>query len=155
MSPSLFTRGQQQPTYRVLVPLGGNAADAVALRLACDVAKREKGRVQVVYVIEVRRAQALDAELPPELEQGEAVLRQAEALGAQLQADVDTELLQAREVGPAVVDEACDRGVQLIVMGLPYKRKFGDFSLGRAVPYVLKHAPCQVWVLREPPNVQT
>lgn len=151
MPPSLFNRTSQPPTYRILVPLGGNPSDDVALRLACDIAKKEKGRVQAVYVIEVRRTQALDAELPPELEQGEAILREAEALGSQLQAEIDTELLQAREVGPAVVDEACDRGVQLIVMGLPYKRKFGDFSLGRSAPYILKHAPCKVWILCEPP----
>lgn len=151
----LFGRAsqQQQPAYRILVPLGGNTADDVALRLACDVAKKHRGRVQAVYVIEVRRSQPLDAELPPEIQKGEAILRKAEEVGAETQTQVDTEVLQAREVGPAVVDEACERGVQLIIMGLPYRRRFGDFSMGRAVPYVLKHAPCRVWVCREPPGV--
>ena len=26
----------------------------------------------------------------------------------------------------------------------------GDFAIGRTIPYVLKHAPCAVWVVREP-----
>ena len=35
--------------------------------------------------------------------------------------------------------------------GLPYKKRFGgDFAIGRTVPYVLKNAPCAVWVVREP-----
>jgi nucleotide-binding universal stress UspA family protein len=150
----IFGRAAQQPLYRILVPLGGTKADAVALRLACDTAKRQKGRVQAVYVIEVLRALPLDAELPPELQKGEEVLRQAEAVAGEAQVEIDTELLQAREAGPAVVDEACERGAQLIVMGLPYKRRFGDFSMGRTVPYVLKNAPCQVWVCREPPETE-
>src|SRR6187431_201868 len=34
---------------------------------------------------------------------------------------------------------------------LPYKTRFGgDFAIGRTVPYVLKNAPCAVWVVREP-----
>ncbi len=36
-------------------------------------------------------------------------------------------------------------------MGLPDRKKFGgDFAIGKTVPYVLKNAPCAVWVLREP-----
>ena len=147
-----FGRAHQQPAFRILVPVGGNPSDAVALQLACDTAKKQKGRVQAVYVIEVLRSLPLDAELPPELQKGEEVLRQAEAIAAAAQVEIDTELLQAREVGPAVVDEACERGVQVIIMGLPYKRRFGDFSMGRSVPYVLKNAPCQVWICREPPK---
>ena len=58
--------------------------------------------------------------------------------------DVETDVLQAREVGPAIVDEAVERGVDLILMGITYKRRFGQFSLGNVVPYVLKNSPCPV-----------
>jgi hypothetical protein len=34
---------------------------------------------------------------------------------------------------------------------LPYRKRFGgDFAIGRTIPYVLKNAPCSVWVVREP-----
>jgi len=37
------------------------------------------------------------------------------------------------------------------VVGLAYRTKFGgDFAIGRTIPYVLKNAPCAVWVVREP-----
>ena len=41
--------------------------------------------------------------------------------------------------------------IHLLVVGLPYRKRFGgDFAIGRTIPYVLKHAPCEVWVVREP-----
>jgi len=62
---------------------------------------------------------------------------------------VETELVQARDTGPALVDEAVEWGADLIVMGLPYKRRFGEFNLGKTVPYVLKNATCRVMLFRE------
>ena len=60
-------------------------------------------------------------------------------------------LLQARDVGAALVDEAAELETDLIVLGLPYRKKFGgDFAMGRTVPYVLQNAACQVIVAREP-----
>jgi len=34
-------------------------------------------------------------------------------------------------------------------MGVTYKRRFGQFSLGNVVPYVLKNAPCRVILYHE------
>lgn len=62
---------------------------------------------------------------------------------------MESELLQAREVGPALVDEAIERGVDLIIIGVPYKKRFGEFNLGKVAPYMLKNAPCRVWLVRQ------
>jgi hypothetical protein len=51
------------------------------------------------------------------------------------------------------VDEALEREVDLIVMGIGYKRKFGEFDMGRTAPYVMKNAPCRVWLARAAPGV--
>jgi nucleotide-binding universal stress UspA family protein len=60
-------------------------------------------------------------------------------------------LVQARDVAAALVDEAVERNADLLVLGLPYRKKFGgDFAIGRTIPYALKNAPCAVWVAREP-----
>ena len=60
-------------------------------------------------------------------------------------------LLQARDVGAAIVDEATERDADLLVVGLPYRTRFGgDFAIGRTIPYILQNAPCTVWVVREP-----
>jgi nucleotide-binding universal stress UspA family protein len=57
---------------------------------------------------------------------------------------MDTDLLQAREPGPAIVDLTKERGADLIIIGIDYKTRFGQFDLGNVVPYILKNAPCRV-----------
>lgn len=134
---------------KLLISVSGGKADEEVIRLACMIAKRRKGKVYVVHVIEVQRALPLDAEVGSEIEKGEKVLARAETIADTLDCEVETDLLQAREVGPALVDEAVERGVELIIMGMDYKKRFGEFDLGSAVPYVLKNAPCRVLVWRE------
>ena len=55
-------------------------------------------------------------------------------------------------MGPAVVQEAVQLGVDLIVMQVDYKRRYGSFSMGETAPYILKNAPCQVVLSREAMN---
>lgn len=135
---------------KILVPVNGSSSDRQAIELACSAAKRNKAKVYAIYVIEVKRTLPLDAEIEPEIQRGETVLDSAERYAAGADYEVNTEILQAREVGPAVVDEAVERGVDVVIMGLSYKKKFGEFTLGRTANYVLKNAPCWVWVCREP-----
>jgi len=49
---------------------------------------------------------------------------------------VETELVQARDTGPSAGGRRRSSGGDLIVMGLPYKRRFGEFNLVKTVPYV-------------------
>jgi len=135
---------------KFLVSVSGEKVDEEVVRLACNIAKRRKGKVYVVHVIEVQRALPLDAEIGSEIQRGEKILAHAERIANTMDCEVETDLLQAREAGPALVDEAVERGVDLIIMGLEYKRRFGEFDLGCAVPYVLKNVPCRVLVWREP-----
>lgn len=135
---------------RVLVPVKGNRSDEEAIALACSVVKKGRDtKIYALYVIEVQRMLPLDADLPDENERGENALQHAEQVAARFDQTIETDLLQAREVGPAIVDEAVERGAELIILGIEYKRKFGEFTLGKTTPYVLKNAPCRVWVCRE------
>jgi nucleotide-binding universal stress UspA family protein len=134
---------------RILVPVKGNPIDDEALELACTLARPMKAPIHAIHVIEVKRTLPLDAELHDEAEHGEDILNHAEQVAEKLGQAVYTDLLQARDVGPAIVDEALERGVDLIILGITYKKRFGEFDLGKTVPYVLKHAPCRVWVCRQ------
>lgn len=135
---------------KALVAVKGERVDEEAIRLACTMSRVRKGKVYVVYVIEVKRALPLDAEIEPEIQRAEQVLKRAERIADEVDYQVETDLLQAREVGPAIVDEAVERGVDAIFMGVAYKKRFGEFDLGSVVPYVLKNAPCRVLLWREP-----
>lgn len=140
---------------RILVPVNGNSTDREAVALACEIARRSKADVFAIYVIEVKRTLPLDVDLPPEAARGDAVLADAERVGHEWSVDLHSEILQARDVGTAIVDEAVERQVDLIVMGILYKRKFGEFDLGTTATYVLRNAPCRVWVARAAPTVET
>jgi nucleotide-binding universal stress UspA family protein len=134
----------------ILVPSDGSIASYEALAQAITVAKRNKGHVTVVHVIEVKRTLPLDAEMIEEAQRGEEILTEAERLAEEMDFTIEGELLQAREAGHAIVDEAMERRVDAIVLGTEYKRPLGEFQLSRTTQYVLKHAPCQVWVFRMP-----
>lgn len=134
---------------KVLVPVCGDESDSDALWLAREMTRGAKGKVYVLYVIEVQRDLPLDADVGSENAEGEDVLQRMEKLGEEYHCDIEAEILQARDAGPAVVQEAVERGVEAIVMAVPYKRRYGVFSLGRIVPYILKNAPCPVLLWRQ------
>ncbi len=129
---------------KILVPVIGTEADDEAIRLACRLAKKDKGKIWAFYVITLQRTLPLDAEIEPESRKAEEILDHAESIAEEQDYEIETDLLQAREAGPSIVDEVVAREVDLIVMGIEYKRRFGQFSLGSVVPYVLKNAPCRV-----------
>jgi nucleotide-binding universal stress UspA family protein len=129
---------------KILVPVTGTEADDEATRLACRLTKKNKGKIWAVYVITIKRSLPLDAEIEPEIRKAEGILDNIASVAEEEDYEVETDLLQAREAGPTIVDEAIEREVDLILMGVTYKRRFGQFSLGSVVPYVLKNAPCRV-----------
>ena len=135
---------------KILVSINGSTADRDSVELACIIAKKSKAEVYVVYVIEVKRSLPLDAEINEDVVTAENILDLAENIAADNDYVVKTDLLQAREAGVAIVDGARERETDLIIMSLNYKKRFGMFNMGRAIPYVLEEAPCRVILLREP-----
>jgi nucleotide-binding universal stress UspA family protein len=135
---------------KILVPVVGSDVDTAAIQLACRLARKEKdkekekGKIWAVSVVQIKRALPLDAEIESEIKRAEEVLDRVQSVAENEDFEIETDVLQAREVGSAIVDEAVERGVNLIVMGIIYKRQFGQFSLGDVVPYVLKNSPCPV-----------
>jgi len=119
-----------------------------AIGLACELARKNKGRVFAVHVIEVKRQLPLDAPMQTEEDAGEAVLIDAEKIAKKEGYRVESEILHAREAGPAIVDEAIERRADLIILGMPYSRPFGEYEIGRVAEYVLRSAPCEVWLCR-------
>ncbi|MFH1015383.1 MAG: universal stress protein [Chloroflexota bacterium] len=135
--------------YRnILVPVAGTEADVEAMKLACRLARKDKGKIWAVYVITIKRALPLEAEIESEMRTAEEILDHIERVAEEEDYEVDTDVLQAREAGPAIIDEAAERKVDLIIVGFKQKRRFGQFSLGNVAPYVLKNAPCPVLLLQ-------
>ena len=134
---------------RALALVSGTPMDKVIISVACDLVRPNKGRVWALYVIEVGRKMPLDAELPNETARGEHLLQRMEAFGRSLKCAVEGDILQARDVGAAVVREAIDREADVIVAGMPYTEHYGSPSLGDMAPYLLRHSHCRVIICRE------
>jgi nucleotide-binding universal stress UspA family protein len=136
---------------RAVVALSGSPSDALILRLVLDLAKPVRAQVVAVHVVEIDWTLPLDANVAGMSDEAQRVLDMAEAQAEHANLAIESVLVQARDVGAAIVDEAVERDADLLVLGLPYRKRFGgDFAIGRTVPYVLKNAPCAVWVARDP-----
>ena len=131
----------------ILVAIKGDNTGEDAFRLACRLSRANKGKVHALYVIEVEQGLPLDAEV--ETTKGEAILGKIEAVSHEERCQVDARYVQARHAGPAIVQEATDRKLELIVLGIHRKPRLGSFDLGETASHVLKNAPCPVIVWRE------
>lgn len=136
---------------RAILALNGGDCDDRIVRLAADLGRAGHAELVGVHVVEVGWTMPLDADIAARSEDAQQILDHAELTAEGLKARLEPVLLQARDVGAALVDEATERQADLMVVGLPYRKRYGgDFAIGRTIPYVLKHAPCEVWVVREP-----
>jgi nucleotide-binding universal stress UspA family protein len=134
-----------------MLALNGGASDARIVRLVAELARQTKAEVIAVHVVEIDWTLPLDADVAGGSEDAQRVLDVAEGVAEASKQQLEPVLLQARDVGAAIVDEAIEREADLVVLGLPYRKRFGgDFMIGRTIPYILKNAPCAVWVVREP-----
>ncbi len=141
-----------KPAFRrAVIALSGGPVDTRIVRLACELARASHAELVAIHVVELDWTMPLDADVAERSEEAQRVLDAAEAAAEGLHCRLESVLVQARDVGAAIVDEAAARDADLLILGLPYKTRFGgDFAIGRAVPYAFKNAPCAVWVVREP-----
>jgi nucleotide-binding universal stress UspA family protein len=141
---------------RLVVPVAGSEMDDRVLGMLPNLLSREGGTITFLFVVEVPQSMPLDAELPTDIDLGERALRHAENAARPLlpsrNATIVTELLQARAVGPAIVDEAIERDAEAIVMTAAIHRRHGRPTLGETTDHVLLNAPCEVVVIRTVPD---
>ncbi len=142
------------PFRRALLGLTAHT-DVAVVRLACALARLGKGELVAVHVVEVDWTHDLSEDIAGHNEAAAAILDRAEAIAEREGVTLRTELIQARDVGAALVDEAAERDADQLIVGLPYRQQFGgDFAIGRTIPYILQNAPCSVMILRQPMGAQ-
>ena len=134
---------------RILVPVNGTSASENAFQWACQIARHSKGELHAVYINEIPMEFPLNTEFVQEDNPGEHVLARVEAMAGEEKCKVHAQLLQARHAGPAIVLDAEDRQMELIILGLPYHHRVSFYTLGTTAGYLLEHATCQVVLWRE------
>ncbi len=139
--------------YRLVVYVTGGPEDQRLLEIVEKIGQRQNTFITIAYVVEVQQSMPLDAELPVEIERGESVLHDAEIYANRCvggrRDHINTELLQARSAGAAIVDEAIDSEADAIMLSCSIRKKHGRPIIGEAVDYVLRNAPCEVIVIRQ------
>src|SRR6266568_4177693 len=105
-------------TGDIAVFVEGKELDNELVRLACLMAKKAKRRVHLVHIIEVPRTLPLKAVLTKESEHADQLLTQALTIAEDSGCDAVAEVVQARDTGTAIVDEARDHNCALIMCGL-------------------------------------
>ena len=136
---------------RAVVALNGGPSDARIVRLVAQQAHDSKAEVIAVHVVEIDWTLPLDADIAGRSEEVQRVLDTAETIAEDYKMKLEPVLLQARDVAAAIVDETIERDADLLIVGLPYRKRFGgEFAIGRTIPYILQNAPCVVWVVRDP-----
>ncbi|CAN5603225.1 hypothetical protein BH24CHL9_BH24CHL9_15490 [soil metagenome] len=138
------------PVSRAVLGLNGGPTDDLVIGLGVEFARAHRSELVAVHVVEVDWQHDLDDEMAPSREQASHVLDLAEGMAEKARVNMRTQLLQARDVAAALVDEAVALEADAVVLGLPYLKRYGgDFAMGRTIPYVFKNAPCRVYVVRE------
>ena len=145
------TDAHRKPIRRIVVCVNGAPTDPYVVEYAAAMGKPAKAQITVLHVVEIDWTLPLDGSTAGLTEEAQRVLDVAEANAERVGIRLEPVLLKARNVGSAIVDEAAAQEADLLVLGLPYRKRFGgDFVMGSTVLYVFKNAPCAVCVVREP-----
>lgn len=134
----------------IAVVISGEKLDANLVYLGCQMAKGAKRKIHLVHVIEVPRALPLKAVLSQESERADQLLTAAMQIAGKVGCEAVAEVVQARDAGPSIVDEAKDHHCVLILIGLVRDGNKTEKDLGKTVPYVLANATCRVWLVQDP-----
>ena len=113
-------------------------------------ARESKTELHAVYVIEVPLELSLESEISSDINKGEEILARIEAIASEEKyKGLQARFLRARQAGPAVVLESEDRFMDLMIVGVPYIRRFGSCVLGTTASYIFNNSSCQVMFWRE------
>ena len=135
------------PIKKILVPtLGGPSTETV--QHAAKIAREYDAELTALYVIEIPTTLPLDTFFPEKLAAADSTLERAQAIASEYGVvSIQTNVLQSREAGAAIVETAGEGKYDLIVMGIKSQKGRSTAMLGRTVDYVLRNAPCRVWTI--------
>ena len=139
----------------ILVPLlGRNEATDRIVALAAQMARQRNGRVEFLAVIEVSFTLPLNAHVEQDEKVALEALERAESVAAQCGArnavQISKRILKARDIGAAIVREAEEQMVDLILLAnMPVRVRGSMQQIDPAIEYVMRNAPCEVLVLSQ------
>jgi nucleotide-binding universal stress UspA family protein len=139
---------------KIMVALRGGEALESLVSLACQLSVGMDAELIALHVVEIPPATPIEADEEVLDRSGKELLARARRVARGFSKELGTRLVRARGVGEAIVGEAREQGVELLVMGhhKPHPHPLGEILLGSTVQYVAHHTPCRVIVQIPPPE---
>lgn len=132
---------------KVMVALRDRASAEGLTSLACQLAAGTSTELIALHVVQVPLATPLEAADEILDQEGKEILREASGIAAgKVPAGISTQLLRARNAGEAIVGEAREQRVDLLILGHRREHELREFLLGSTARHVAHHAPCRVIV---------
>jgi nucleotide-binding universal stress UspA family protein len=132
--------------------LGDIGEEMIATAIA--LAKERDAAIDAVTVVRVPRKYPLEGPLPADVAaKVEASLGEARALGADYGVEVHGDVVRARSIGYAILDEARRRESDVIVLGSSPRWRRQSRFFSPTVDFILRNAPCEVLVVAFPDGV--
>ena len=132
---------------KVMVALRDAETAGSLTKLGCQMASLMGTNLTALHVVEVAAGLPLDAEDDILDRPGRQVLSVAQQVASNnFSMRIPTKLLRARHPGEAIVGEAEEKGIELLIIGYHHDHRLAEKLLGSTVQYVSHHAPCKVLV---------
>ena len=144
-------------TRKIMVALRDPESIETLMELACQMAEGRDKELTAVHVVEIAPGLPLDADEEILDRPGKQILSLARCVASEkFSQEISTQLVRARHSREAIVGQAQDQGVDLLIIGYHQKHGYGlgEMFLGSTVKYVAEHAPCRVIVQVPPVNVR-
>lgn len=132
---------------KVMVALRDAENAANLVKLGCQMASLMGTNLCALHIIEVAAGLPLDAKDDILERPGRQVLSIARQIASSnFSMRISTRMLRARHSGEAIVAEAAENGIELLVIGYHHDHRLVETLLGSTVQYVSHHAPCKILV---------
>jgi len=136
---------------KVMVALRDAGSVESLVTLACQVSGGMDAELIALHVIELPMATPIEADDEVLEGPGREILAHAQRFAARaFSREISTRLLRARQAGEAVVGEAEESRVELLVIGYHQPHTLGEILLGSTAQYIIRHAPCRI-IVQIPP----
>jgi basic amino acid/polyamine antiporter, APA family len=144
LAPLQFGPAAALEYQSILVPVVSGPEGHEAIDLAARLAAERGSTIVALRVLVVPLEQPLDSPMAAEEAEADRLLDDARLAASAYGVRTIDRMVQARNAGRAIVEEAQRRQSEIVVLGAPRLRHRAIF--GKTVDYVLKNAPCRVMV---------
>ena len=139
---------------KILVPMKLGLIGEEMIATAIKLAQERGSDVEALHVVRMPLSRSLDDPADPaEEERAVDSLEEARLLGEDHGVVVRGSTVRARSIGEAIVQQATEQDVDLIVLGSAPRWRRQSRFFSPTVEHVLRNAPCEVLVVAFPEHV--